>query len=60
MEERRGVELILTEMGKLLSAKTSEVAQLILVKGLAELSDKQYSCVEEGMKQMVRTLHTSQ
>jgi DNA-binding MarR family transcriptional regulator len=55
-EDRRAVDLHLTEMGKDLAAKAPEVAQAMLLKGLAELSDDQFFHVEEGMKQMVRLL----
>lgn len=55
-EDRRAVDLYLTERGKQLAEKAPEVAQLMLVKGLNELSEKQYYMVEEGMKQMVRML----
>ena len=53
-EDRRAVDLNLTEVGKWLAAKSPEVAQVMLVKGLDELTDEQFYAVEEGMKQMVR------
>ena len=59
-EDRRAVDLQLTELGQELVAKAPEVAQAMLVKGLDELSDEQFSCVEEGMKQMVRMLDAEQ
>ena len=59
-EDRRAVDLQLTEMGHELVAKAPEVAQAMLVKGLDELSDEQFSCVEEGMKQVVRMLGAEQ
>lgn len=55
-EDRRAVDLHLTEAGKTLAAKSPEVAQVMLVKGLDELTDAQFSAVELGMKQMVRML----
>ncbi len=55
-EDRRAVDLTLTETGKLLAAKSPEVAQVMLMKGLDKLTDEQYSTVEEGMKLMVRLL----
>lgn len=55
-EDRRAVDLDLTDMGKKLADKAPEVAQVLLVKGLEELSDDQYLAVEEGMRQMVRML----
>lgn len=54
--DRRAVDLHLTEPGKRLAEKAPEVAQLLLVKGLDELSDEQFSAVEAGMKQMVQIL----
>lgn len=55
-EDRRAVDLHLTEMGKQLAEKAPEVAQVKLVKGLDELTDEQFFAVEEGMKLMVRML----
>jgi len=55
-EDRRAVDLTLTETGKLLAAKSPEVAQVMLMNGLDKLTDEQYSTVEEGMKLMVRLL----
>lgn len=54
--DRRVVDLHLSDAGKLLAAKSPEVAQIMLVKGLCELSDEQFSAVELGMKHMVRIL----
>lgn len=56
LEDRRVVEIELTPQGKDVVAKAPEVAQAMLVKGLEVLSDEQFSCVEEGMKQVVRML----
>jgi MarR family transcriptional regulator, organic hydroperoxide resistance regulator len=55
-DDRRAVDLYLTEMGKQLADKAPEVAQVMLMKGLDELTDEQFSTVEEGMKLMVRML----
>lgn len=55
-EDRRVVHLHLTEAGKLIAAKSPEVAQAMLLQGLDELSDEQYACVEEGMKLMAKLL----
>ncbi|MFA7403977.1 MAG: MarR family transcriptional regulator [Pelobacteraceae bacterium] len=55
-EDRRAVDLHLTEAGKKLAAKSPEVAQVMLVKGLDELTDEQFTAVELGMKHMVRML----
>lgn len=54
--DRRVVDLYLTDAGKLLATKSPEVAQIMLMKGLYELSDEQFSAVELGMKHMVRML----
>lgn len=55
-EDRRAVDLTLTESGRLLATKSPEVAQVMLVKGLDDLTDEQFSAVEEGMKLMVSML----
>jgi DNA-binding MarR family transcriptional regulator len=55
-DDRRAVDLYLTEMGKQLADKAPEVAQVMLMKGLDELTEEQFSTVEEGMKLMVRML----
>ncbi|OGU13228.1 MAG: MarR family transcriptional regulator [Geobacteraceae bacterium GWC2_53_11] len=55
-EDRRAVDLHLTGAGKGLAAKSPEVAQVMLVKGLDELTDAQFTAVEQGMKHMVRML----
>jgi hypothetical protein len=43
-------------MGKQLADKAPEVAQVMLMKGLDELTEEQFSTVEEGMKLMVKML----
>lgn len=58
--DRRTVNLHLTEKGRELAEKAPEVAQDMLLKGLDELTDKQFSSVEEGMKLMVRMLGAEQ
>lgn len=58
--DRRAVDLHLTEKGQELAAKAPEVAQALLLKGLEDLSDEQFYCVEEGMRQMVRLLGAEQ
>ncbi|CAH2030911.1 MarR family winged helix-turn-helix transcriptional regulator [Trichlorobacter ammonificans] len=55
-EDRRVVEVVLTEQGRALVAGAPEVAQTLLVKGLAELSEEQFFHVEEGMRLMVGML----
>jgi MarR family transcriptional regulator, organic hydroperoxide resistance regulator len=55
-EDRRVVEIDLTEQGKEVVARAPEVAQGLLVKGLAALPDEQFSRVAEGMGQVVRIL----
>ena len=60
MDDRRAVDLYLTEMGKQLADKAPEVAQAMLMKGLDELTEEQFSTVEEGMKLMVRMLGAEQ
>jgi len=59
-EDRRAVDLRLTEAGQEIAAKAPEVAQALLLKGLAELSDQQFTSVEEGMKLMVQMLGAKQ
>ncbi|MBL0226830.1 MAG: MarR family transcriptional regulator [Geobacteraceae bacterium] len=54
--DRRAVDLTLTENGKSLAAKSPEVAQIMLVNGLDELTDEKFFVVEEGMKLMVSML----
>lgn len=59
-EDRRAVDLLLTETGQEMAAKAPEVAQGILMKSLDALPDEQFSCVEQGMKLMVRMLDAEQ
>jgi DNA-binding MarR family transcriptional regulator len=55
-EDRRAVELHLTELGRKIVADAPEVAQTMLMKGLAELSAEQIRSVGEGVGLVVRIL----
>ncbi len=55
-EDRRSIELHLTELGQAIAAQAPEVAQALLIKGLDTLSDEQFHQVEEGMKLVVQLL----
>lgn len=55
-EDRRAVDLGLTDLGRQMVAKAPEAAQVMLVKGLDELSEQQFGCVLEGMQHVVRIL----
>lgn len=59
-EDRRAVDLNLSKMGKEVVLKAPEVAQIMLLNGLEELSDEQFSSVAEGMQLMVRLLEAEQ
>lgn len=59
-EDRRVVELHLTETGKEVVAQAPGVAQVMLVNGLDALPDQQFSQVLEGMQHMVRILRAEQ
>ena len=59
-EDRRAVNLHLTETGQAVVANAPEVAQVMLVNGLEALSDQQFSHVLEGMQHMVRILGAEQ
>lgn len=56
IEDRRVVDVDLTERGKEFVAHAPEVAQVMLLKGLDELSDREFACVKEGMEHIVRIL----
>ncbi len=58
--DRRAVNIELTLAGKEMISKSPEVAQAMLVKGLGELSEEQFSKVVEGMALMVRILGAEQ
>ena len=55
-QDRRVVYVDLTKLGRELVNKAPEVAQDLLVKGLEVLSEEQFSCIAEGMEQVVRIL----
>jgi MarR family transcriptional regulator, organic hydroperoxide resistance regulator len=55
-EDRRVVEIDLTEQGQAVVSQAPEVAQGILVKGLEALSNESLLQVSEGMKKIVRIL----
>ncbi len=55
-DDRRAVDLHLTQQGKELAALAPEIAQIMLVKGLEQLPDELFYAVEAGMKQLVRML----
>jgi DNA-binding MarR family transcriptional regulator len=59
-EDRRTVDLHLTDGGREVSEKAPDVAQVMLLRGLDELTDEQFSRVEEGMKQLTRMLGAEQ
>jgi DNA-binding MarR family transcriptional regulator len=55
-EDRRAVDLHLTQAGKDMAAQAPEVAQSMLIHGLNLLSAAEFHSVGKGMKQMVRLL----
>lgn len=55
-EDRRAVELHLTDLGRKIVADAPEVAQTMLMKGLNELSAEQIRSVGEGVGLVVRIL----
>lgn len=59
-EDRRAVNLELSEVGRNLSANAPEVVQDVLVRGLEDLTEEQYQSVAEGMKLMVLLLGAEQ
>lgn len=59
-EDRRAVDLYLTDAGKEVIAKAPEIVQVMLLKGLGELSDEQFKTVVEGMRHLVRILGAEQ
>jgi DNA-binding MarR family transcriptional regulator len=62
--DRRVVELQLTQQAREIVAQAPEVAQDMVLKGLDDLTDEQFTCVQEGMRLMTRILgaehHTPQ
>jgi len=59
-KDRRAVDLDLTKTGKEMVINAPEVAQIMLIKGLGELSENDFSVVETGMQQMVHILRAEQ
>lgn len=55
-EDRRVVEISLTEQGKDLVAQSPEVAQGLLVSGLEPLEPEQLICISQGLGQLVEIL----
>jgi len=55
-EDRRVVEICLTEQGRVVVGLAPEVAQGLLVKGLESLSREKLSHVSESMREIVRIL----
>ena len=55
-EDRRSIELHLTEMGQNIASQAPEVAKLLLTKGLDTLTDEQFQQVGEGIKLLVHLL----
>ncbi len=55
-KDRRSVHLEPTKAGIEIVAKSPEVTQTVLLKGLEELSDKDFNTVIEGMHLIVRIL----
>ena len=55
-EDRRVVEIDLTEQGRVVVGQAPEVAQGMLVKGLESLSREKFSHVSESMREIVRIL----
>jgi DNA-binding MarR family transcriptional regulator len=55
-QDRRSVEISLTESGSEVVAKAPEVAQGLLVSGLERLSSRSLKMVDSGLAQMVKIL----
>lgn len=55
-EDRRAVDVALTESGEQLVTEAPQVVQLMLLEGLQALQDSEFTCVAEGMQLMVRLL----
>ena len=55
-EDRRSIELHLTEMGQNIASQAPEVAKLLLIKGLDTLTEEQLQQVGEGIKLLVHLL----
>lgn len=54
--DRRAVNLSLTDLGREVAEKAPDVAQALLITGLAGLTHDQFQCVEAGMQLMVKLL----
>lgn len=55
-QDRRVVDLYLTDLGNKIVVDAPEVTQIMLIDGLGRLTDDQFRCVSEGMRLMVRML----
>ncbi len=55
-QDRRAVDITLSEPGREITARAPETAQDILLKGLEGLSEDEFSRVADGMALMVRIL----
>lgn len=55
-KDRRAVDLELSNLGKEIFSKAPEVAQTLLLKGLQELSEDNFSSVVIGMRLVARLL----
>ncbi|WP_224981187.1 MULTISPECIES: MarR family winged helix-turn-helix transcriptional regulator [Geobacteraceae] len=55
-QDRRAVDLELTEAGRGVVAKAPEVAQIMLVNGLSALEEEEFNRVIDGMQHMVKIL----
>ncbi len=56
LEDRRVVEIDLTDLGKDIVKKAPEVAQGLLVKGLEPLADEDLKRIADGLEQLVKIL----
>jgi DNA-binding MarR family transcriptional regulator len=56
LEDRRVVEIDLTEQGKELVTQSPEVVQGLLIKGLEPLSDEKLIHISDGLEQLVKIL----
>lgn len=56
LQDRRAVDLELTALGRELAGRSPEVAQVMLVEGLAALSDEEFQAAAEGLRHVVRIL----
>lgn len=56
LQDRRAVDLELTALGKELAGRSPEVAQVMLVEGLAALSEEEFHAAAEGLRHVARIL----